>query len=165
MKLFFNALLLFGLIQFANGQSLVKNKDIIISLYETFNNRNFSLFYSKFADSVLVHFSNNQNIYITPNQIKASIDPQIKAFPDIKDTITQIVANKDWVSICVKHVGTHNDSLWSIPPSYKHVNYNVMEMYKLKNKKIVEIYVVEDFLGMYQQMGIIPINLRDLLKS
>lgn len=156
---------LLGFIKSGNGQTLTKSKDIIISLYSSFNERDFPTFYSKFNDSVLVHFSNNQTFNISPNQIKKSIDQQLKAFPRMKDTILQINAENDWVTICVKHAGTNEDSLWGIPPTQKYVDYNVIEMYRIKNSKIAEVYVVEDFLSMYQQMGIIPKRLADLLKT
>ena len=165
MKIFLLVLAVSGIMSSSTGQSINKNKAIINNLYESFNKRNFAAFYSSFADSVLVHFSNNQSFYITPLQVKKSIDPQVKAFPGIMDTILHIAAEDDWVSICVKHAGTNTDSLWGIPPSHKYIDYNVMEMYRLKNYKIIEIYVVEDFLSMYQQMGIIPGRVSALVKN
>lgn len=141
------------------SQQTKKNKETIQDFYAAFNARNFARFYSYFNDSVLVHFSNNKNFTISPNEIKSSIDPQVKAFPDVNDTISFILAEGDWVSICVKHTGTNSDSLWTLPPSKKIISYNVMEMYRLKNNKIVEIYVVQDQLSMYQQMGIIPFRI------
>jgi predicted ester cyclase len=69
------------------------------------------------------------------------------------------------VSICVRHAGINSDSLRGLPPSNKYIDYNVMEMYKLNNGKIVEIYVVEDYLSMYQQMGIIPYKIIKPLKE
>jgi predicted ester cyclase len=93
---------------------------------------------------VLVHFSHNKNFVLTPEDIRSGIDPQVKAFPDVSDTISLIIAEGDWVSIRVRHEGTNSDSLWGLPPAKKFINYSVMEMYRLKNNKIVKIYVVED---------------------
>ena len=141
------------------SQQTKRNKETIQNFYAAFNARNFTTFYSYFNDSVLVHFSNNKNFTITPNEIRSSIDPQIKAFPDVSDTVSFILAEGEWVSICVRHTGTNSDSLWGLPPSKRVISYNVMEMYRLKNNKIVEIYVVQDHLSMYQQMGIIPFRI------
>jgi predicted ester cyclase len=165
MNKFILALAFAGLALASNGQSLSKNKAVIQNLYEFFNKRNFTAFYSSFADSVLVHFSNNQSFYITPLQVKKGIDPQLKAFPGIMDTILHMMAEDDWVSICVKHAGVNADSLRGIPPSHKYIDYNVMEMYRLKNHRIIEIYVVEDFLSMYQQMELIPKRVSDLVNK
>lgn len=158
--------LLIFLLQFyiSNSQTIESNKKAIENLYAAFNARNFPLFYSYFNDSIKVHFSNNKVFTITPLQIKTNIDPQIKAFPNVSDTISLILAEGDWVSICVRHTGINSDSLRGLPPSHKYIDYNVMEMYKLNNGKIIEIYVVEDHLSMYQQMGIIPYKIIKPLK-
>jgi hypothetical protein len=157
--------ILFGLQYFiAVAQPARSNKEIISHFYTAFNERNFGPFYACFSDSVFVHLSNYRNIILTPEQIKSGIDAQLKAFPDIQDTIALSIGEGDWVSICVNHAGINSDSLRGLPPSNKYVNYNVMEMYKLSKGKIVEIYVVEDQLGMYQQMGIIPNPIRRALK-
>src|SRR5579871_4349290 len=138
-----------GIISFA--QDTKSNKEIITRFYNAFNQRNFNLFYSCFADSVLVHFSGNKSFMITPAQIKEDIDPQVISFPDSYDTISLILAEGNWVSIHVRHTGTYKDSLW--------------EMYRLENNKIKEIYVVNDRFSMLQQMGIIPKEIKSVLKN
>ncbi|GEM_PF-5664602 len=152
-----------GIISFA--QDTKSNKEIITRFYNAFNQRNFNLFYSCFADSVLVHFSGNKSFMITPAQIKEDIDPQVISFPDSYDTISLILAEGNWVSIHVRHTGTYKDSLWGLPPNKKYIDYSVMEMYRLENNKIKEIYVVNDRFSMLQQMGIIPKEIKSVLKN
>ena len=145
------------------SQQSESNKNIVIKLYEEFNARDFSRFYAHFGDSVWVHVSNHVNFLTNAEGIRSAIDPQLKAFPGMMDTISLAIAEKDWVSICVRHVGFNSDSLWGLPPAKKMINYNVMEMYRLKENKIVEVYVVGDEMGMYRQMGIIPLKLTELV--
>jgi predicted ester cyclase len=163
MKFLTLSLLFLLAIVSSDAQQTKKNKETIRHFYDAFNKRDFKFFYSCFADSVIVHFSRNETFTITPADIKASIDPQLKAFPDANDILTMVLADEDWVSICVRHTGTNSDSLRNLPPAKKFIDYNVMEMYRLKENKIIEVFVVEDYLSMYQQMGIIPNSIKSVL--
>ena len=147
------------------AQRTEQNKELIRKFYDAFNQRNFNYFYACFADSVLLHVSKNRTFTITPAAIKSDIDPQVKSIPDSYDILTRVLADGDWVSIYVRHTGTYKDSLWGLPANGKSLDYPVMEMYRIERGKIKEIYVVGDRLGMFNQMGIIPEEIKGVLKN
>ena len=115
MKFLTLSLLFLLAIVSSDAQQTKKNKETIRRFYDAFNKRDFKFFYSCFADSVIVHFSNNESFVISSNDIKSSIDPQLKAFPGANDILTMVLADEDWVSICVRHTGTNSDSLRNLP--------------------------------------------------
>lgn len=158
-------ILLFAIVFSALAQNTGKNKELIRKFYDAFNKRDFNFFYSCFADSVLLHVSKNRQFIITPAGIKSDIDPQVKSIPDSYDVLTMVLAEHDWVSIYVRHTGTYKDSLWGLPPNGEFLDYPVMEMYRIENNKIKEIYVVGDRLSMFTQMGIIPQDINGVLKN
>jgi steroid delta-isomerase-like uncharacterized protein len=165
MKNIFSLILILTVAFSVSAQNTEKNKELIRKFYDAFNKRDFTFFYSCFADSVILHVSKNRQFIIKPGDIKSDIDPQVKSIPDSYDMLTMVLAEQDWVSIYVRHTGTYKDSLWGLPPNGKFLDYPVMEMYRVENGKIKEVYVVGDRLSMFTQMGIIPDDIKGVLKN
>jgi len=57
--------------------------------------------------------------------------------------------------------GTHQGELMGIPPTGKQVTMTGMTIHRIVSGKIVEDWVVADFLGMMQQLGTIPTDRED----
>ena len=78
------------------------------------------------------------------------------AFPDLRKTIEDLVAEGDKVVERARYQGTHQGEFQGIPPTGKKVNITGMHVFNIKDGKIVETWGVVDQLGMLQQLGVVP---------
>ncbi len=78
------------------------------------------------------------------------------AFPDLQETIEDVVAEGDKVTYRVSWSATHQGDLMGIPPTGKRVTVTGMRIVRITNGKIAEQWGVDDMLGLLQQLGVIP---------
>ena len=78
------------------------------------------------------------------------------AFPDMRVTIQQQVAEGDTVMTHKVFAGTHLGAFMGTAPSGKLIRFGVIDILRLENGKIVEHMAIQDRLGMLQQLGLIP---------
>ena len=76
----------------------------------------------------------------------------IAAFPDMKVTTDDIIAEGDKVVIRWTVTGTHQGELMGIPASGKQVTWSGMTIYRFADGKIVESWWSYDAMGMMQQI-------------
>lgn len=81
---------------------------------------------------------------------------RLRSFPDYSEKIEDIFAQGDRVSIRTVWTGTQKGSYRNINPTGKKVTVNKMAVYRLEHGKIAEIWAMNDFLSMYQQLGVLP---------
>ena len=82
----------------------------------------------------------------------------LNAFPDIKISIDDEIAEGDKVVFNWTSRGTHQGELYGIPATGKQVTNTGMTIYRLENAKIAELWFIGDNLGMMQQLGVVPAN-------
>src|SRR5215212_5850221 len=75
------------------------------------------------------------------------------AFPDIQDTVEEIVAEGDKVVICWRSRGTHQGEFMGVPPTGRHVTFTGMRLFRISENKIVESWVNIDERGLQEQLG------------
>ncbi len=78
------------------------------------------------------------------------------AFPDLRFTIEDMVAEGDRVMIRGTARGTHRGEFNGIPPTGKQITVSLMTDYRLANGKIVEDRPLTDMLSLLQQVGAVP---------
>ncbi len=78
------------------------------------------------------------------------------AFPDMHQTIEDLIAEGDKVVQRATLRGTHQGEFQGIPPTGKPVSVTLMNISRIADDKIVEDWVNFDQLGMLQQLGVIP---------
>ena len=78
------------------------------------------------------------------------------AFPDIRLTIEDIMAEGDRVAARVAFRGTHSGEFQGIPPTGKEVAFSSIEVNRVREGKVEEHWVELDLLGLMQQLGAIP---------
>jgi steroid delta-isomerase-like uncharacterized protein len=78
-----------------------------------------------------------------------------EAFPDLKVTIEEQIAEGDRVLTRFRTRGTHRGELWGMPPTGKEVQITNMSMSRIEGGKMVEEWPAPDRLGMMQQLGVI----------
>jgi steroid delta-isomerase-like uncharacterized protein len=78
------------------------------------------------------------------------------AFPDMRFTIRQQIAEGDKVVTHKTFHGTHLGPFMGIPATGKAVTIDVMDIYTVIGGRITEHWTVGDMLGMLQQLGVAP---------
>ena len=79
-----------------------------------------------------------------------------EAFPDLKISITNLVAENDTVVAWMEFEGTQKGQFKCYPPSEKFVKWWEVGLWRLKNKKIVFGKSRADRLGIRRGIGVIP---------
>ena len=52
--------------------------------------------------------------------------------------------------------GTHQGEFFGIPPTGEHITTTGINIFRIENGKIVELWANSDDLGVMQQLGVIP---------
>ena len=80
-----------------------------------------------------------------------------EAFPDLENTIEDMVAEGDKVVVRFRGRGTHQGETEAFgPPTGKRMEITGITIKRLSEGKIVEAWTNFDALGMMQQLGLIP---------
>ena len=78
------------------------------------------------------------------------------AFPDLKVTVDEVMAEGDLTFLRWHGEGTHKGQLMQIPPTGKSVSITGMDILKLENGKIKERWAEVNALALMMQLGVIP---------
>ena len=91
-----------------------------------------------------------------PQGVKDLMQSFFAAFPDLKITVNQLVAEADLVVGAVTTEGTQTGEFFGIPASGKKISISEMHMFRIADQKAVEHWGVGDSLAMMQQLGVVP---------
>lgn len=78
------------------------------------------------------------------------------AFPDLRLTVEQAIAEGDYVAVRWTARGTHKGELFGIPATGKESTVTGISFDRWANGKIVESWTNWDTLGLLQQIGAMP---------
>jgi len=78
------------------------------------------------------------------------------AFPDLKLTVDDVIAEGNMTYLNWHGDGTHTGDLMGIPATGKTVHVTGMDVLKLKKGKIIERWAEVDRLALMMQLGVIP---------
>jgi len=78
------------------------------------------------------------------------------AFPDLRVTVEDMVAEGDKVVARGTFSGTHKGEFMGIAPTGKQMTVGLIEILRIAGGKMVEHWNVVDSLGMMQQLGVVP---------
>jgi steroid delta-isomerase-like uncharacterized protein len=87
---------------------------------------------------------------------KEVLSGYVSAFPDLKMSVEDQVAEGDKVFTRWVAEGTHEGELFGVPASGNHVRVEGMTVDRFEGGKIIESWDNWDALGLMQQIGAIP---------
>jgi steroid delta-isomerase-like uncharacterized protein len=87
---------------------------------------------------------------------KASITGYREAFPDLRLTIEQQLAEGEYVATRWSARGTHQGDLMGIAPTGKQATVTGITVDRIVDGRFVESWTNWDTLGLMQQLGVIP---------
>ena len=78
------------------------------------------------------------------------------AFPDLHEMSDVLVAEGDQVARVYTAKGTFKDEFMGIPPTGKQIVVKGIQVFRIVDGRIAEVWSSSDDLGMMQQLGVIP---------
>ncbi len=78
------------------------------------------------------------------------------AFPDMRNTVETTVATDEWVVQRIMVSGTMRGEFMGMAPTGKHATWEVIQMLRVADGKIVENRAQADVIGLMQQLGVTP---------
>jgi steroid delta-isomerase-like uncharacterized protein len=92
-----------------------------------------------------------------PEGVKQFVQIYRGAFPDVRITINDQIAEGDKVVTRWTATGTHKGQLMGIAPTNKHATVTGVNIDRYQDGKVVEAWASYDMLGMLQQLGVVPV--------
>ena len=136
--------------------SVEENKAVLRRVAEEiFNKGDLAVVDEVIASNYVYHGSGGQE-YKGPEGFKQIVTMFRTAFPDLRVTLEDMVAEGDKVAHRLTIRGTHKGELMGIAPTGKQVTISVVTISRFAGGKEVESWSNSDQLGMMQQMGVAP---------
>jgi len=109
-----------------------------------------------FAPTYTHHDSSTPDVVRGPESEKKRVTLYRNAFPDIRLTIEDMLAEGETVVARWSCRGTHKGELNGIAPTGKQFNITGISIARFTNGKMFEGYINWDALGLMQQLGVVP---------
>lgn len=87
--------------------------------------------------------------------IRESYNSFLTAFPDVSQTVENIVAEGDLVAVRITSRGTHTGELGGLEPTGKEIEVQQMFFARIENEMIIERWFLPDNLSLLQQLDVI----------
>ena len=132
--------------------SLEKNKAIVRRLFEELNKRNLSIMDELIAPDFFHHTHQLRGLE-SYKQLETRV---VNGFPDLHETIEDIIAEGDKVWVRYKAEGTHTGEFHLYSPVIgKKITFTVVQTLRIVDGKIAELWGVYDLLEFLTQLGVI----------
>ena len=91
-----------------------------------------------------------------PAGVKSIIAMLAGAFADVRITIHDMVQAPGKIGVRAEISGTHRGALFGIAPTGKPVSFRLHEFHALQDGLVTTTWHMEDWLGLFQQLGQFP---------
>jgi steroid delta-isomerase-like uncharacterized protein len=133
------------------------NKNAVRRLFEeVWNKGNLQVTDDLFTPNYAHHDSSTPDVGRGPESEKKRATLYRTAFPDLRLTVEDIIAEGETVVARWSCRGTHKGDLNGIAPTGKHVNMTGISIARFTNGKMSEGFVNWDALSLMQQLGVVP---------
>ena len=133
------------------------NKAIVRRLYgEVWNGRRLEVVNEILSPSHALQDTNAEGSAIGPEAYKSQVARFLKAFPDLRFRIDDVVAEEEKLVVSWNISGTHEGEFMGIPATHRKVSVDGITINHIVDSKIIDSYVSWDALGMLQQLGVAP---------
>jgi steroid delta-isomerase-like uncharacterized protein len=133
------------------------NKAVVRRLLdEVWNKGNLSLVDELFTPNFEFHDASTPDLGRGPESEKKRVTLYRNAFPDLRLTIEDMIAEGETVVTRWTCRGTHKGDLSGIAPTGKQITISGITVGRFANGKIAQGYANWDALGLMQQLGVVP---------
>ena len=137
-----------------NNKIKEQNKKLVLQMnHELWNKGNLTIIEKLFSSDFVYHFLPDSTEFKGIDTLREQVMEHRKAFPDWKEEIKYIIAEDDFVVIQFESSGTNLGNWLGNPPTGKKVHINEFSIFKVKNGKIVEQWLMPDIFSLRRQLG------------
>lgn len=120
---------------------------------DVWNNGNQERLGSVLGDSEVMYLDSRSDL-VGPEAYWEFVSTYREAFPDLRLTIKDIVSEGDKIVLRKRLQGTHEGSLFGVAATGNHVDVTRVVIHHIDDGRIIETGMVEDTIGLLQQLGI-----------
>ncbi len=135
--------------------STEQNKALARYMREEFDKGNWAVIEETHAPDIVMHFAGNPEP-LNLGEMRQMLDTFYEAFPDLKHTFEDQIAEGDKVVTRLTFRGTHQGAFQGIPATGKKIAVEATVIDRIVDGKLVEHWSNLDSLGLMQQLGVIP---------
>jgi steroid delta-isomerase-like uncharacterized protein len=136
------------------NQSPDNNKQIVQRFMEDcWNNGRFDALSELVTDDCRIHDPVFPGLTSGAQNLRNHIESCRRAFPDLRFTIDDTIAERDEVVHQWTGTGTHNGDFLGMPPTNRRATVSGTSIYKLQGPKIVEMWSNWNLMSMMEQLG------------
>jgi predicted ester cyclase len=133
--------------------STVDNKALVQQFFEeVINQRNLAAL-DQFVSPNAVNHTVPAGLPQGPSQF---LSMHLNAFPDMKATVEDLLADGDKVVALVSYHGTQQGAFRDISPTGKPITVMGINIFRIVNGQMVEHWGLADRLSALQQLGVVP---------
>jgi steroid delta-isomerase-like uncharacterized protein len=138
----------------AQAEVEAKNIELIKRLAEEINKGNVEIFKELCASEFAYYSASISPEPMSLDEIIEAFQIEFKGFPaDYNIKTHELIAKGDKVIARLTCTGTHEGEYYGIPASGNKIEFGVIDIYQIKEGKIVEIREEIDSLGLMQKLG------------
>lgn len=134
------------------------NKDLVVEGLQTelWENGNLDMVDDVLAENFVAHFWGGAADEDRDAYIAKTITPVRAAMPDFAIIRSFVLADGDYVVVGDVWGGTFENTMGEIPPTGEEAWVRGVEVARIENGKIAELWIMSDMLSFYQQLGAMP---------
>lgn len=138
--------------------STEENKALMRRFYEeVFNQRNLAAIDDFIAPNFVNHSATQLGMTGGDlDHVKQFLTMILQTFPDLRYTVEDVIAEGDKIAARLTISGTQQGAFMGIPATGKHAVVSDIEIFRIAGGKALECWVQVDFLGLLQQLGVVP---------
>lgn len=91
-----------------------------------------------------------------PEGIKPIIRSVVQAFPDVQIIVHDMIQEPGRIGVRAEISGTHQGEFFGITPTGKKVSFRLHEFHTLDGKRVTTTWHMEDWFGLFLQLGQFP---------
>jgi steroid delta-isomerase-like uncharacterized protein len=134
--------------------STTDNKALVRRLYdEVWNKRRLEVVNELISPSHALSGSLFTDSAVGPDAYKRILTQFIAAFPDLRFSVADVIAEKDYVVVSWAIAGTHKREFHGIAPTNKKISVEGITIHHIGRGRILDSDVRLDHLGLMQQLG------------
>jgi len=137
--------------------SLDANKQFARDYFQAFLDSNEAWWNQHIAPDFRRHDPGLPFEVIGPAGVKQLADALHPGIPDMALPIEDIVAEGEKVLVRLRVRGTHSGELMGIPPTGRKIDIPVLDLFHIRDEKLVEHWAQLDNLGLLRQLGVTTI--------
>ena len=127
-----------------------QNKDLALTWFRILDSHDLAQAESLFAPDYVLTMGGEE--HRGPHSIIEVVSGYYQAFPDLRFTTGEIVAEEDYVLVRWRARGTHQGPLPGLPPTGRTAAWTGMSLFRFRDGRIVDDTVEMDAAGMMQQL-------------